>query len=230
MRVWAYFYATKRKFKMDVQQLFTALKTKYPQSGLSDNEIKGLATALFATGQVTDENVTAIVDAQADAVKGFQGLFDSRFTAKKDSFTKQLQEQFEKDFKEKYHIGDDGKQNLQEPPKQDDLEAKLEGILDKKLKPYMDKLDAEESRRTQEQRTAEIIEKAKAAGISEDLAKMLSVPSDVTDLDSFFKDKAQQLVNLGFQKSVEPISSGVQKTDGQTFAEQIRAGAPKGTK
>ena len=230
MRVWAYFYATKRKFKMDVQQLFTALKTKYPQSGLSDNEIKGLATALFATGQVTDENVTAIVDAQADAVKGFQGLFDSRFTAKKDSFTKQLQEQFEKDFKEKYHIGDDGKQKLQEPPRQDDLEAKLEGILDKKLKPYMDKLDAEESRRTQEQRTAEIIEKAKAAGISEDLAKMLSVPSDVTDLDSFFKDKAQQLVNLGFQKSVEPISGGVQKTDGQTFAEQIRAGAPKDTK
>lgn len=230
MRVWAYFYATKRKFKMDVQQLFTALKTKYPQSGLSDNEIKGLATALFATGQVTDENVTAIVDAQADAVKGFQGLFDSRFTAKKDSFTKQLQEQLEKDFKEKYHIGDDGKQILQEPPKQDDLEAKLEGILDKKLKPYMDKLDAEESRRTQEQRTAEIIEKAKAAGISEDLAKMLSVPSDVTDLDSFFKDKAQQLVNLGFQKSVEPISGGVQKTDGQTFAEQIRAGAPKDTK
>ena len=46
---------------MDIQTLFNALKTKYPQSGLSDNEIQGLAASLFATGLVTDENVNTIL-------------------------------------------------------------------------------------------------------------------------------------------------------------------------
>ena len=86
---------------MDIQALFNALKTKYPQSGLSDNEIQGLAASIFATGLVTDENVNTIVDAQADAIKKMQSLFDSRFTSKKDDFTKTLTESLEKSFKEK---------------------------------------------------------------------------------------------------------------------------------
>ena len=70
---------------MDIQALFNALKTKYPQSGLSDSEIQGLAATLFATGLVTDENVNAIVDGQADAIKKMQSLFDSRFANQKNS-------------------------------------------------------------------------------------------------------------------------------------------------
>ena len=46
---------------MDAQTLFTALKTRYPQSGLSDNEILGIATGLFATGLVTDDNVDKLL-------------------------------------------------------------------------------------------------------------------------------------------------------------------------
>ena len=88
-----------------------ALKTKYPQSGLSDNEIQGLAASLFATGLVTDENVNTIVDAQADAVKKMQSLFDSRFATQKNALTQSLTDSlkeslkgdFEKTFKEKYH-------------------------------------------------------------------------------------------------------------------------------
>ena len=94
---------------MDIQTLFNALKTKYPQSGLSDNEITGLAKSLFATGLVTDENAAAIVDGQADTMKGFQSLFDSRFTSKKNDLTKTLTESLEKSFKEKYHIDENGK-------------------------------------------------------------------------------------------------------------------------
>lgn len=212
---------------MNVQQLFSALKTKYPQSGLSDNEIMGLAVSLFATGLVTDENLNTIVDAQADAMKGFQSLFDKRFTSQRDAFKKTFETDFEKAFKEKYHIGDDGKQVIKQDPPQDDISAIIAKALDEKLKPISDKLAAEDARRAAETRTAQIIETAKANGISEDLAKLLNVPSDVTDLDAFFKDKAQELTNLGFQPSVPPIKGGVQKTDGESFAEQIRAGAPK---
>lgn len=212
---------------MNVQQLFSALKTKYPQSGLSDNEIMGLAVSLFATGLVTDENLNTIVDAQADAMKGFQSLFDKRFTSQRDTFKKTFETDFEKAFKEKYNIGDDGKQVIKQDPPQDDISAIIAKALDEKLKPISDKLAAEDARRATELRTAQIIETAKANGISEDLAKLLNVPSDVTDLDAFFKDKAQELTNLGFQPSVPPVKGGVQKTDGESFAEQIRAGAPK---
>ena len=213
---------------MDVLQLFTALKTKYPQSGLSDNEIKGLATSLFATGLVTDENVTTIVDGQADAMKGFQSIFDSRFSSQREAFKKTFETDFEKAVKAKYHINDEGKQVEDgNTPPADDLAALISKALDEKLKPISDKLTAEEQRRAAEIRTAQIIEKAKANGISEAMAKLLNVPSDVTDLDAFFKDKAQELKNLGFQPSVSPETGGNVKTDGQTIAEQIRAGMPK---
>lgn len=214
---------------MDIQALSNALKTKYPQSGLSDNEIQGLAATLFATGLVTDENVNVIVDGQADTIKKMQSLFDSRFAAQKNtltqSLTASLTESLEKTFKEKYHIGEDGKQ--QQTSQQDDLDAKLARLLDAKLKPLTDKITAEETRRTQEQRTAEILEKAKAHGISEELAKMLNVPSDVTDLDSFMKDKAQALTNLGFQSVVPPAAGGGNRGDGEAIAAIIKAGAPK---
>ena len=212
---------------MDVIQLLNALKTKYPQSGLSENEIKGLATSLFATGLVTDENLIAIVDGQADAMKGFQSLFDSRFSSQKDNFKKTFETDFEKAFKAKYHIGEDGKQKLEESKPQDDLDARLAKLLDERLKPLSDKVAAEEARRSQQERTANILSSAKAAGISEDLAKLLNVPSDVTDLDAFMKDKAQQLTNLGFQPVVPPANGSQVQTDGKTIAEQIRAGAPK---
>lgn len=213
---------------MDVQKLFIALKTKYPQSGLSDNEIMSVAVSLFATGLVTDENLSTIVDGQADSMKGFQSIFDKRFASQRDALKKTFETDFEKSFKEKYHIGDDGKQTLETTPTQpDDMAALIAKALDEKLKPISDKLAQEEARRTAETRTAQIIEKAKANGISEELAKMLNVPSDVTDLDNFFKDKAQKLTNLGFQPSVPPAGGGPQKTDGEVLAAIIRAGAPK---
>ncbi len=214
---------------MDIQTLSNALKTKYPQSGLSDNEITGLAASIFATGLVTDENVNTIVDGQSDAIKKMQSLFDSRFNLKKDDFTKTLTESLEKTFKEKYHIGDDGKQKQQGSEQDEDLDAKLAKLLDEKLKPFTDKYAQEEERRTQAERTAQIVEKAKAAGIGEDLAKMLNVPSDVADLDAFMKDKAQQLANLGFQPVVPPSGGGTPEGDGKAIASIIKAGTPKKT-
>ncbi len=214
---------------MDIQTLFTALKTKYPQSGLSDNEIMGLAKSLFATGLVNDENVNTIVDAQADTMKNFQSLFDSRYNTKKNDLTRALTESLEKSFKQKYHINDDGKQMEGDPHEDDDLDAKLARLLDEKLKPFSDRYAAEETRREQEARTNSIVEAAKKHGIAEDLAKMLNVPDDVTDLDSYMKDKSQTLVNLGFQPVTPPGSGDESKGDGKVIAGIIKAGAPKET-
>ncbi len=203
----------------------SALKTKYPQSGLSDNEITGLAASLFATGLVTDENVNTVVDGQADAIRKMQSLFDSRFTNQKNALAASLTESLEKSLKEKYRIGEDGKQ-LQ-TGQEDDLGAKLAKLLDERLKPLSDKMAQEEARRTQEKRTQEIIDMAKTHGIREELARMLDVPGDVTDLDSFMKDKAQTLANLGFQQTVPPGSGDGNKGDGEAIAAIIKAGTPK---
>ena len=223
---------------MDVQALFTKLKTKYPQSGLSDSEILGIATGLFATGLVTDDNVDKIVDSQDSSMRSFQSLFDSRFSSKKDALTKDLTktltEQNEKAFMEKYHIGADDKQVVKAEPKTEDekLLAKVAELMDKKMddkfKPFLDKFKAEETKHEEAVRTANILASAKKAGIKEELAKMLNVPGDVTDLDSYMKDKAQQLANLGFSPSVEPAGgSSHEDNDGKAIAAQIRAGAPK---
>lgn len=223
---------------MDVQALFTKLKTKYPQSGLSDSEILGIATGLFATGLVTDDNVDRIVDTQDSSMRSFQSLFDSRFSSKKDALmkdlTKTLTEQNEKAFMQKYHIGADGKRVVNAEPKTEDekLLAKVAELMGKKMddkfKPLLDKFTAEEAKHKEAERTANTLAAAKKAGINEELAKMLNVPGDVTDLDSYMKDKAQQLANLGFSPTVEPAGgSPTGDSDGKAIAAQIRAGAPK---
>ncbi|MBR1526824.1 MAG: hypothetical protein IJ640_09240 [Prevotella sp.] len=211
---------------MDIQKLFGLLKTKYPQSGLSDNEIKGIAATLIATGLVTDENAAAIVDAQADAMRGFQSLFDSRYTTKKDDLTRTLTASLEKAFKEKYHINDEGKQVEQQTEKPDDISALIKAQLDAALKPITDRFAQEDGRREAEVRMAAVIEAAKKNGIPEELARELNVPADV-DLDSYMKDKSQAFANLGFQKVVPPGTGNEPPTDGKAFADQIRAGAPR---
>jgi len=211
---------------MDIQKIFNALKTKYPQSGLSDNEIMGLAKSLFATGLVTEENLDAIVDGQADTMKGFQSLFDSRFASKKNDLTKTLTESLEKTFKDKYHIGEDGKQIQTTTQEPDDISALIKKQLDEALKPIKDRFSQEDDERKAATRMAAVIEAAKKNGIPEELARELNVPADA-DLDSYMKDKSQTFVNLGFQKVVPPGSAKEPPTDGKAFAEQIRAGAPK---
>lgn len=217
---------------MDVQALFAKLKTKFPQCGLSDNEILGIATGLFATGLVTDENVDKIVDTQDSSMKSFQSLFDSRFSSKKDALVRSLTEQNEKAFKEKYRIGDDGKQIVDKEPETEDekLLAKVAAMMDEKLKPLSDNFAAEKVKREEAERTASLLAAAKKAGLAEELAKMLvpGVPKDVGDLDSYWKDKAQEFANLGFAPAVDPSADGgLGKTDGEGLAAIIKAGAPK---
>lgn len=217
---------------MDVQALINALKTAYPQSGLSDKEIAGIANGLYATGLVTDENVKDIVAKQNDSIKGFQSLFDSRFNAQKEAFAKALSEQNQKSFMEKYRIDKDGKQKPLDPPapqtEDEKLLAKVAAMLDEKIKPLSDKFTAEENICKQNERTAQIIDMAKKHGIKEEVAKMLNVPGDVADMDSYMKDMAQKLTNLGFPSATPPAGGrGNGDDDGKAIAAVIKAGASK---
>ena len=213
---------------MDVQTLFTQLKTKYPQSGLSDKEILGIASSLFATGLVTDDNASQIVDAQADSIKSMQSLFDQRFSSQRDAFKNTLTGQLEKSFKDKYHIGEDGKQLIDDPnhkPAQDDAAAIMSKLLDEKLKPLSDKIAAREAQEAAAQRTAENIAAGKAYGIPENLVRMMNVPENATA--DFWKDAAQTFKNVGLQPAPQPQNGESGKDDGKALAEIIKAGAPK---
>lgn len=213
---------------MDVQTLFTQLKTKYPQSGLSDKEILGIASSLFATGLVTDENASQIVDAQADSIKSMQSLFDQRFSSQRDAFKNTLTGQLEKSFKDKYHIGEDGKQLIDDPnhkPAQDDAAAIMSKLLDEKLKPLSDKIAAREAQEAAAQRTAENIAAGNAYGIPENLVRMMNVPENATA--DFWKDAAQTFKNVGLQPAPQPQNGESDKDDGKALAEIIKAGAPK---
>lgn len=212
---------------MDIQTLLGMLKTKYPQSGLSDNEIKVFATSLFATGLVTDENAQAIVDGQADAMKGYQSVFDSRFSTQRETFRKNVEAEAEKAFKAKYHIGEDGKQIEQKEP--DDQTALIKKMLDEALKPILDRQSTEDAKNAAEKRMEEILTAAKRNGIPEEIARIMNVPADA-DLDTFMKDSSQTFANHGFQRAIPPAGGGKSLTDGETFASQIRAGAPKESK
>lgn len=214
---------------MDIAQLTSMLKTKYPQSGLSEGEIKGVATTLIATGLVTDENAGTIVDAQAEAMNGFQSLFDSRFNSKRDSYKKSLEEQLDKEFKAKFHINEEGKQIIDGTNKAhtDDVSILIKKQLDEALKPITDRIAKEDDEKKHQTWMEKVVEKAKENGIPEELAKMLNVPDTVDNLDSYMKDKSQTLTNIGFQKVVAPNAGGEEKSDGKLIAEQIREGAPK---
>lgn len=205
---------------MDIQTLTTMLKTKYPECGLSENEIKGIATSLFATGLVTDENASSVVDAQADAMKGLQGVFDHRFNARKENLTQSL----EKSFLEKYKIDENGKQRISEPTPPEDPTAKTIETLKNELASLKDKVAKDEETRAAELRMSQITEAAQRNGIPTDLVKMLNVPQDVTDLDSYMKDASQTFANLGLSKITPPPSGAEPPTDGEAFAAQIKAG------
>lgn len=214
--------------RMNAQELFTLIKTKYPESGLSDKEVMGIASSLYATGLVTDENAQKIVDAQSDSIKSMQSLFDQRFSSQKDAFKNALTGQLEKSFKDKYHIVEDGKQVIDDPnhkPAQDDAAAIMAKLLDEKLKPLSDKIAAREAKEAAEVRTAQNIATGKAYGIPENLVRMMNVPENATA--DFWKDAAQTFKNEGLQEPQAPQNGDHGKDDGKALAEIIKAGAPK---
>ena len=107
----------------------------------------------------------------------------------------------------------------------EDVPAWAQSLIDSN-KILSEKLAGYEQKEAQTIRGAQILAKAKEYGIPESQAKRYSVPEDA-DLDTYFKDVAQELKNEGFAGVVPPESA---ETKIEKESESIASMISEGTK
>ena len=175
-------------------KIFNALKQAYSNLGLGDEVLQEHAGALVATGVITEENIATVVQGQKAFLSSIQTTLDKARTDR----TKADKEAKEKADREAAEAAAKGVK-----PTQAEIIAKA--VADA-IKPFADKLTGFETQSATEKRTAEIMAKAKEYGIPDFLTNNLKIAED-TDLDTFFKDTKQGLVNRGFQETLAPETS-----------------------
>ena len=175
-------------------KIFNALKQAYSNLGLGDEVLQEHAGALVATGVITEENIATVVQGQKAFLSSIQTTLDKARTDR----TKADKEAKEKADREAAEAAAKGVE-----PTQAEIIAKA--VADA-IKPFADKLTGFETQSATEKRTAEIMAKAKEYGIPDFLTNNLKIAED-TDLDTFFKDTKQGLVNRGFQETLAPETS-----------------------
>ncbi len=89
---------------------------------------------------------------------------------------------------------------------QTDMATIIANAVSAAMKPLSDKLTKLETEKLQATRQEQIMAKAKEYGIPESQAKRYAVPEDA-DLDTYFKDAAQELKNEGFAGVIPPESA-----------------------
>ena len=177
-------------------KIFNALKQAYSNLGLGDEVLQEHAGALVATGVITEENIATVVQGQKAFLSSIQTTLDKARTDR----TKADKEAKEKADREAAEAAAAAKGV---EPTQAEIIAKA--VADA-VKPFADKLTGFETQSATEKRTAEIMAKAKEYGIPDFLTNNLKIAED-TDLDTFFKDTKQGLVNRGFQETLAPETS-----------------------
>lgn len=93
-------------------------------------------------------------------------------------------------------------------PDQPDMAKIIADAVSAAVKPLSDELAQFKSEKSQATRQEQILAKAKEYGIPESQAKRYAVPEDA-DLDTYFKDAAQELKNEGFAGVIPPESAEV---------------------
>ena len=132
---------------------------------------------------------------------------------------------------EKKHGLKDGKPvettttTTQQQEQKEDVPTWAQSLIDSN-KTLSEKLASYEQKEAQTVRGAQILAKAKEYGIPESQAKRYSVPEDA-DLDTYFKDVAQELKNEGFAGVVPPESA---ETKIEKESESIASMISEGTK
>ncbi len=189
-------------------KILVALKTKYKTFGFSEKAFDGVADYLSKT-VTEDTQVETAIGGVKELLKAFQGDVDFVRNEKSD-----LQKQYD-DLKKK--TKPDGKED---DPTQAEIIAKA--VADA-MKPFADKLTGFETQSATEKRTAEIIAKAKEYGIPDFLTNKLSISADA-DLDAFFKDTKQGLVDQGFKDTLAPEDGAGTPKNGSDLASLIDTG------
>ncbi|WP_300701310.1 hypothetical protein [Bacteroides sp.] len=109
-------------------------------------------------------------------------------------------------------------------PVQPDMAKMIADAVKAAVEPLSTELAGFKQKEAQTVRGAQIQAKAKEYGIPESQAKRYSVPEDA-DLDTYFKDVAQELKNEGFAGVVPPETSDAKiKTETESIANMINEG------
>lgn len=172
------------------EKILVALKTKYKTFGFGDKAFDGVADYLSKTVTEESQIETAICGVEG-LLKAFQGDIDT-VRNEKSGLQKQLDEL-------------KGKKEEKKEEKQDEVPAWAQSLIDSN-KTLSEKLSSYEQKEAQATRQQQIMAKAKEYGIPESQAKRYAVPEDA-DLDTYFKDAAQELKNEGFAGVVPPESA-----------------------
>lgn len=192
------------------EKILVALKTKYKTFGFGDKAFDGVADYLSKT--VTEEShIETAIGGVEGLLKAFQGDIDT-VRNEKSGLQKELDELKAKT----------GNPNP-DPEEKPDMATIIANAISAAVKPLSDKLTQIETEKIQASRQEQILAKAKEYGIPESQAKRYGIPDDA-DLDAYFKDAKQELVDAGLASVKSPETSGDTKTETEAIASMISEG------
>lgn len=199
------------------EKILALLKTKFP--GVDEATLIRIAEKK-ANG-VTDESQLQTI---ADGV-GFQDVLNSYGDFRANSAVTSAVTNYEK----KHGLKDGKPIEIEKPVEKpvekpaDDMATIIANVVSAAMKPLSDKLTQFETEKLQATRQEQIMAKAKEYGIPESQAKRYAVPEDA-DLDAYFKDAKQELVDAGFAGVKTPETGGDTKTETEAIASMISEG------
>lgn len=192
------------------EKILVALKTKYKTFGFGDKAFDGVADYLSKT--VTEEShIETAIGGVEGLLKAFQGDIDT-VRNEKSGLQKELDELKAKT----------GNPNPA-PEEKSDMATIIANAISAAVKPLSDKLTQIETEKVQASRQEQILAKAKEYGIPESQAKRYGIPDDA-DLDAYFKDAKQELVDAGLASVKSPETGGDTKTETEAIASMISEG------
>lgn len=161
------------------EKIFNSLKQEYKALGLSDEILQGHASALAATGLVTDDNLSVVISAQKDFLTGLQSGIDKRVTTAREKALADAKKAADDETKAKAEAAktkaeEDAKkaaENKDKPEWQKEMDKRFEEFSkkeverEKEFKALQEKYEALEKEKAEASRTNTIMSKAKELGI-----------------------------------------------------------------
>lgn len=198
-------------------KIFNALTQAYSSLGLGDEVLQEQTGALAATGLVTDENLTTVVQEQKAFLSSIQTTLDKARTERTKA-EKEAKEKADKEATEK--AAAEAAKEKKEPTQAEIIAA----AVAEAMKPFTDKLTTFETQTAAEKRQLEVKAKAKEYGVPDSFVSKFNIPTDA-NLDEYFKGVKQDFVNIGFAENQPPETSEQRiAKEGESIAAMIGVG------
>lgn len=159
------------------EKIFNSLKQEYKALGLSDEILQGHASALAATGLVTDDNLSIVISAQKDFLTGLQSGIDKRVTTAREKALADAKKAADDETKAKAakkkaeEDAQKAAENKDKPEWQKEMDKRFEEFSkkeverEKEFNALKEKYEALEKEKTEASRANTIMSKAKELGI-----------------------------------------------------------------